>query len=352
MIRWIEQTSAAARRTVSVCTGAFLLARAGLLAGRRATTHWASAEALASAHPEIEVDPDPIFIRDGSLWTSAGVTAGMDLALALVEEDHDRELALTIARHLVLFLRRPGSQSQFSAALGSQPARGPREIQRSVLEEPAASTRSRRWPSAHMSTRHFARAFAAETASRRALRRARAPGAARLLEETSEPIEVLAAQAGFPSAETCAWPSSALSASHRSVPPPLSGLPAAGGAPTPERTRPMDIAIVLYDRFTALDAVGPYEVLSRVPGAQLRFLAVEPGPVRTDNGVLTVLAEHGLDEVPRPEVIVVPGGPGEVAARAGGRLLEWLRRAHATSTWTTSVCTGSLILAAAGLLQG
>ncbi|HET7295547.1 MAG TPA: DJ-1/PfpI family protein [Gemmatimonadales bacterium] len=114
----------------------------------------------------------------------------------------------------------------------------------------------------------------------------------------------------------------------------------------------MDIAIVLYDRFTALDAVGPYEVLSRVPGAQLRFLAVEPGPVRTDNGVLTVLAEHGLEEMPRPEVIVVPGGPGEVAARAGGRLLEWLRRAHATSTWTTSVCTGSLILAAAGLLQG
>jgi len=114
----------------------------------------------------------------------------------------------------------------------------------------------------------------------------------------------------------------------------------------------MDIAIVLYEKFTALDAVGPYEVLSRVPGAQLRFLAVEPGPVKTDNGVLTVLAEHGLDEMPRPEVIVVPGGPGEVAARAGGRLLEWLRRAHETSIWTTSVCTGSLILAAAGLLEG
>jgi transcriptional regulator GlxA family with amidase domain len=114
----------------------------------------------------------------------------------------------------------------------------------------------------------------------------------------------------------------------------------------------MDIAIVLYDRFTALDAVGPYEVLSRVPGAAVRFLAVQPGPITTDSGILTILAEHSLEELEHPDVIVVPGGPGEVAVRAGGRLLEWLRRAHATSTWTTSVCTGSLVLAAAGLLEG
>ncbi len=114
----------------------------------------------------------------------------------------------------------------------------------------------------------------------------------------------------------------------------------------------MDIAIVLYDRFTALDAIGPYEVLSRIPGANLRFLAEEPGPVKTDNGVLTVLVEHGLDELEHPDVVVVPGGPGEVDVRAGSRVLEWVRGAHETSTWTTSVCTGSLILAAAGLLEG
>jgi len=114
----------------------------------------------------------------------------------------------------------------------------------------------------------------------------------------------------------------------------------------------MDIAIVLYDRFTALDAVGPYEVLSRLPGANLRFLAAEPGPVKTDNGVLKVLVEHGLEELEHPDVIVVPGGPGEVDVRAGSRVAEWLRSAHETSTWTTSVCTGSLILAAAGLLKG
>jgi len=114
----------------------------------------------------------------------------------------------------------------------------------------------------------------------------------------------------------------------------------------------MDIVIVLYDRLTALDAIGPYEVLSRLPGASLHFLAAERGPVRTDNGMLTLLAEHTLEEVRNPDIVVVPGGPGEVAARAGGPVLDWLREAHRTSTWTTSVCTGSLVLAAAGLLEG
>jgi putative intracellular protease/amidase len=114
----------------------------------------------------------------------------------------------------------------------------------------------------------------------------------------------------------------------------------------------MNTAILLYDGFTALDAIGPYEVLSRLPGARVTFVAQQPGPVRTDNGMLTVHAERALQELPAPEIVLVPGGPGEVAARAGGPALDWLRAAHETSEWTTSVCTGSLILAAAGLLDG
>jgi putative intracellular protease/amidase len=114
----------------------------------------------------------------------------------------------------------------------------------------------------------------------------------------------------------------------------------------------MKIALLLYDRFTALDAIGPYEVLSRLPGASLQFVALEAGPVGTDTGVLTVLAEHSIAEVDAPDILVVPGGPGEVVARAGGDVLEWVRSVHAGTTWTTSVCTGSLILAAAGLLDG
>jgi putative intracellular protease/amidase len=114
----------------------------------------------------------------------------------------------------------------------------------------------------------------------------------------------------------------------------------------------MDIAIVLYDRFTALDAIGPYEVLSRLPGARVTFVAEHAGPVHTDNGMLTLIAERSLQELPHPDILLVPGGPGEVAARAGGAVLEWVRTADESSTWTTSVCTGSLILAAAGVLHG
>jgi transcriptional regulator GlxA family with amidase domain len=114
----------------------------------------------------------------------------------------------------------------------------------------------------------------------------------------------------------------------------------------------MNTAILLYDGFTALDAIGPYEVLSRLPGARVTFVAAEAGPVRTDNRMLAIDADAELTDVPAPDIVLVPGGPGEVAARAGGPALEWLRAAHETSTWTTSVCTGSLILAAAGLLDG
>ena len=114
----------------------------------------------------------------------------------------------------------------------------------------------------------------------------------------------------------------------------------------------MDVAIPLYDRFTALDAVGPYQVLSMLPEVTVRFLAAEPGPVRTDNGMLTVVAEGRYEDVPEPEIVVVPGGPGTRALLADERILAWLRAVHDSSRYTTSVCTGSLLLAAAGLLDG
>jgi putative intracellular protease/amidase len=114
----------------------------------------------------------------------------------------------------------------------------------------------------------------------------------------------------------------------------------------------MDIAILIYDRFTALDAVGPYEVLSRLPGAKVSFVAEETGPVRTDTGQLTLLVETALDRLASPEVVLVPGGPGQAALMEDGRAHEWLRAADEASQWTTSVCTGSLILGAAGVLAG
>jgi putative intracellular protease/amidase len=114
----------------------------------------------------------------------------------------------------------------------------------------------------------------------------------------------------------------------------------------------MDIAIPIYDRFTALDAIGPYEVLSRLPGARVTFIAREPGPCKTDNGMLTIMADASLDDLPHPEVICVPGGLGTRALLDDEAHLDWIRTAHETSQWTTSVCTGSLLLAAAGVLKG
>jgi len=114
----------------------------------------------------------------------------------------------------------------------------------------------------------------------------------------------------------------------------------------------MEIAIPLFDRFTALDAVGPYEVLSRLPGARVRFLAAESGPVRTENGMLAITADERLSALPEPDVLMVPGGFGTRALMSDEPMLDWIRHAHAHSRWTTSVCTGSLLLAAAGVLDG
>lgn len=206
-LRWIAARARHARRVASVCTGAFALAAAGLLDGRRATTHWASAAELARRHPQARVDPEPIFVRDGKVWTSAGVTAGMDLALALVEQDLGRAAALGIARHLVLFLRRPANQSQFSATLAAQaPERDAlRDVQRFALENLAADLSVAALAErAHMSPRHFARSFRAETGitPARYVERLRLEAARRGLEDTGEPLGALASRCGFGTPET------------------------------------------------------------------------------------------------------------------------------------------------------
>ena len=202
LVRWIAGHARDAARVASVCTGTFLLAEAGLLRGRRVTTHWAYCAELAADYPDLTVDPDPIFITSGNVATSAGVTAGIDLALALVEEDLGRAVALAIARHLVVFLRRPGSQSQFSAQLSAQVAdRAPlRDVQQWIAEHPAADlsvdTLAGR---ASLSPRQFARAFAAETGMPpgRYVDRARLEAARRRLEDTPSGVEETARACGY-----------------------------------------------------------------------------------------------------------------------------------------------------------
>ncbi|MEU6307957.1 GlxA family transcriptional regulator [Streptomyces chartreusis] len=202
LVGWLREHGPRAERLVSVCTGAILLAAAGLLDGRRATTHWAYCDKLARDHPDVEVDPDPIYVRDGHVATSAGVTSGIDLALALVEEDLGREVALGIARHLVVFLRRPGNQAQFSAQLAAQTARREplRDVQRWITEHPDADlTVESLATRASLSPRHFARAFQTETGMTpgRYVDRVRLEHARRLLEDTSDGIEEISRASGY-----------------------------------------------------------------------------------------------------------------------------------------------------------
>ena len=206
LVDWVRQRATQARRVASVCTGAFLLAAAGVLDGRRAVTHWKDCARLAERFPAVRVEPDSIFVCDGPVWTSAGVTAGIDLALALVEEDLGRSVALAVARHLVVFLKRPGGQAQFSTALALQAGEDKfgalhdwinnhlsDELSLSVLADHAG-----------MSERSFSRHYAEATGQTpaRAIERLRVEAARRLLSESRTPVKRIAQRCGFGSEET------------------------------------------------------------------------------------------------------------------------------------------------------
>jgi len=203
----VRRLAAASRRVASVCSGAFVLAAAGLLDGRRATTHWSACDRLARGFPAVTVERDPIFVRDGNVFTSAGVTAGIDLSLALMEEDHGHTVAMGVARQLVVFLKRPGGQAQFSAALATQTADRDdvTDVQTWIadhlaadLSVPALAER------AVMSPRHFARVFRAATGATpaRYVEQARVEAARRRLEESDDGVDTVAASCGFGTAET------------------------------------------------------------------------------------------------------------------------------------------------------
>lgn len=207
LLPWIEEVAPTCRRVTSVCSGSLLLAAAGLLDGRRATTHWTVCELMARRFPQVTVDPDPIFVRDGNVWTSAGITAGIDLALALVEDDLDADLTREVARYLVMFVQRPGGQAQFSTQLRALPARREpmRELQAwiedHVAEDLSVAALADR---VHMSVRHFSRVFRDEVGATPAeyVEQVRVATARRHLEHGDGSIEHIAASCGFGTPET------------------------------------------------------------------------------------------------------------------------------------------------------
>ncbi len=203
---WIRKMEKKVRRLCSICTGALVMAEAGLLDGKRATTHWIALKEMQSHYPEITVDCDALYIRDGHIATSAGITSGMDLALALVEEDYGRKLSLEVARMLVLYLKRPGGQSQFSVHLRQQIAEDSplANILKWIVENYRKTiTVEKLADLATMSPRNFARVFVRETGvtPARYIEQCRLEQAIRMLEDTNDPMETLARESGFHSAE-------------------------------------------------------------------------------------------------------------------------------------------------------
>lgn len=206
LLQWLKRQARTSRRVGSVCVGAFLLAEAGLLDGRRATTHWAFAEKMAKEFPAVNVDPEPIWVKDGNLYSAAGATSGIDLCLALVEEDHGRKVALEVARMLVVFLCRPGNQAQFSVSLREQTteSRPLRDLQIWMLDHiaddlsvPALAAR------AAMSDRNFQRVFTREMGKSPAhyVEEIRIEAVRRKLERSTQSMEEIAAACGFNSAD-------------------------------------------------------------------------------------------------------------------------------------------------------
>ena len=207
VLDWLRRAAPRVRRVGSICTGAFVLAAAGLLDGRRATTHWRFADELAARYPAVTVEPDALHVRDGKIVTSAGVTAGMDLALALLEEDCGRPVALATARETVMFLKRPGGQSQFSAHLAAQSETVPpiAALQRWILDNLDADLSVEALAArATMSPRNFARVFAKTAGATPAkfVERARVDAARRALEESRDPVVAIAHRYGFGHPET------------------------------------------------------------------------------------------------------------------------------------------------------
>lgn len=207
VVEWLRRAAPRAARVVSVCTGAFPLAAAGLLDGLAATTHWRWAPTLAGRYPAVDVRPDPIYLRQGRVWTAAGVTAGIDLALALIEADHGADVAQRIARELVVFLRRPGGQSQFAGPVWTAPARKPgiRAVQDLIHASPEADLRVPALAAhAGLSERHFSREFARSLGCPPGdyVEQVRVDAVRRLLESEPLPVPVVAARCGFGTAET------------------------------------------------------------------------------------------------------------------------------------------------------
>ncbi len=387
---WLRARAKDARRIGSICTGAFYLAQAGLLDGRRATTHWRYVPKLRDEFPSVRVDAEPIFVRDESFYTSAGITAGIDLALALVEEDCGPFVAQAVAKDLVVFLHRPADQEQISAALAQRMAdrRPIRFVQQwapghldaiAGVEDLATLV--------NMSTRNFARLFRRETGETpgQFIRRLRVEAASRRLRERAGGAEKVAAQVGFGSGRTlrralkrgvgrCSvdrrmfamGATAALAAAVMGAEKDALNRRAAGADKKPSiaaglgehadafgklGNRPITIGVLVFERMDQVDFTGPFAVLSRIRDSTLRIISLDGRPVRDHKG-LWLTPDVALAAAPDFDVLQIPGGPGQEALMDNEAVLSLIRRQVESQRVLFSVCTGALLCGAAGVLKG
>jgi cyclohexyl-isocyanide hydratase len=337
-------------RIASVCSGTFFLAAAGALDGRRAATHWSEVEALKRFRPEVLVDGNAIHIEDRGIWTSAGVTAGMDLALAMIEADLGRKVALAIARRHVLFRIRPGGQSQFSAELVAQTAGNPKikKLAEKVTAQPRADWRTDVLAAeAGVSRRSLSRLFRTglDVSPADFVERVRTDLARRRLLETDDNVEAIAVACGFGS----------LRRMDRAFARAMSASPPSF-AHASRRMEPsmslFNVGFVIFPELTQLDFTGPQQVLARLPQSAMHIIAKSAAPVSSDSG-LSLVPTHTFENCPRLDLICIPGGSTGVVRAMGDRdTIEFVQRQSVTAKYVTSVCTGAFILGAAGLLKG
>ncbi len=385
-LEWLRARMRDTRRMGSICTGAFYLAQAGLLDGRRATTHWRYVPRLREEYPKVHVDAEPIFVRDeligdAAIYTSAGITAGIDLALALVEEDCGPVVAQAVAKDLVVFLHRPADQEQISAALAQRMAdrRPIRFVQQwapghldsiSGVEDLAALV--------NMSARNFARLFRRETGetpgqvhsppasrggveaiageNRRCREGCRASGVWKRADIASGIEEGrtvnLGRRAFAMSVFSAVAASGAIAADDKkpSIAGRLGGRPI-GTVEKPSGGSSISIGVLVFERMDQVDFTGPFAVLSRVPDSTLKVISIDGSAVRDHKGLL-LTPDLALADAPNFDVLQIPGGPGQEALMDNEAVLSLIRRQVESQRVLFSVCTGALLCGAAGVLKG
>ena len=362
LVTWIRAAAKSSRRVATVCSGAFIAAEAGLLDGRTVTTHWARAQDLADEYPRVTVNPDPIYVHDGKR-VDVGRRDRRHRSCVGDGRGRPRQRRRPDGRPLDGDVPAPPRWADAVRRTGVGTTREPRRgscgaglhrhaSRRGSSPRPARRPCRDEQPALQPGVHRTGRRDAGTLRRARARRGRPTPSSSRpLVARSSSPPTAVSAppsHCAAPSNAASAWRPTRTAADFVPIPVP----PRVISTPSPRRAYPCRSPYPCSHQFTALDAIGPYEVLQRIPSIDVTFIGKERGEVRSENGMLGITLDATFEEMPHPDIVVFPGGVGTRPLMHDEHVLDWVRNAHETSTFTTSVCTGSLVLGGAGLLDG